>query len=81
MLRLALKHPIQWEPGTIKQGIKLTTQSHLVPWLKTSAVHTCHMCPPSMHRHKFTFLLGYFKYVNSKDGFSVSTDYTSRRAG
>jgi hypothetical protein len=81
MSRLALRHPIQWEPGIIKQGIKLTTQSHLVPLLKTSAIHTPHMSLPGMHRHNFTLLLGYFKYVNSKDGFFVSTDYTSRRAG
>jgi len=80
MLRLALRHPIQWKPGIIKQGMKLTTQSHLVSRLKTSALHTPPMCLPGMHRHNFTFLLGYFKYVNSKGGFFVPTGYTSRRA-
>ena len=66
MLRLAVRHPIQWEPGIIKQSIKLTTQSHPVSRFKTSAIHTPHMSLPGMHRHNFTFLLRYFKYVNSK---------------
>lgn len=80
MLRLALRHPIQWEPGIIEQGIKLTTQSHLMSRLKISALHIPHMCLPGTHRHNFTFLFGYFKYVNSKGGFFVSTGYTSCRA-